>query len=59
MKRTIRTLALALTVFATAACASDPRLLDQHALYESAKLPATNVLIVMDSKAVSDPMLSD
>ncbi|WP_250499054.1 hypothetical protein [Caballeronia sp. GAWG1-5s-s] len=59
MKRTIRTLALALTAFATAACASDPRLLDQHALYESAKRPATKVLIVVDSKAVSDPTLTD
>ncbi|MDR5853767.1 hypothetical protein P9239_15265 [Caballeronia sp. LZ062] len=59
MKRTIRTLALALTAFATAACASDPRLLDQHALKESAMTPATKVLVVLDSKALSDPTLTD
>ncbi|WP_106857592.1 hypothetical protein [Caballeronia novacaledonica] len=50
--------ALGLIAFASASCASDPRVLDRQELEGFSTKPATKLLIVVSSKAVSDPRVN-
>lgn len=57
--KTRTVLALAFLVAASAACASDPRVLDQHPFEEASATPPSKMLIVVDSKALADPRVHD